>query len=156
MSQSGSPELKTLTIRCWPFHVLGKLASFILQLRLSLISLLLMLQRLSTSIQTLVLVLSNFNQVSLMKALSRYKEHIFTATRGEKTLDQFYPAGLSHGTEGIPGQLRSHLTPKYHRKLKVIKPSRRTVRQYSPPSDEYDVTVLLQLTGLFSGTLMRT
>lgn len=39
---------------------------------------------------SLDLVVGDFKHVILMKVLPRYKEQIFTATRGEKTLDQCY------------------------------------------------------------------
>ncbi len=100
MSQSCSPELETLTIRCRPFYVPREFASFILiavyiRPQAGAIATSQQLSAHITEIEnshpdSLVLVLGDSNRVSSRRALPWYKEHIFTATRGEKTLDQCY------------------------------------------------------------------
>lgn len=148
MSQSCSPELETLTIRCRLFYVPREFASFILiavyippQAGAMAAS-----QKLSTHIMaienshpdSIVLVLGDFNHVSLRRALQRFREHIFTATRGEKILNQCFCVipRVFHTARRAPLRESDHntvfLIPKYRQRLKAIKPCGRTVRQWFP------------------------
>lgn len=85
-----------------------------------------------------MIVLGDFNHVSLKKALPRYKPQIHIATRMDKTLDQCYfpiPEAY-HAVARAPLGKSDHntilLVPKYHQKLKAAKPTVKHFRIWSP------------------------
>ena len=87
---------------------------------------------------TAMIVLGDFNHVTLKKVLPRYKPHVHIATRLDKTLDQCYSPipEAYHAVVRAPLGKSDHnsvlLIPKYRQKLKVSKPTVRHFKCWSP------------------------
>lgn len=108
-----------------------------------------------------ILVLGDFNNLSMKKALPRYKSQIHIPTRLDKTLDQCY----SSIPEAYQALVRAPivefdhntilLVPKYRHKLKTFKPMTKRVRWYSPPAIDM-LQDCFYMTGVFLSMMIST
>lgn len=161
LSHNCSPDLKYLTVKCIPFYSPREISSVILCVVYITPSAAMTsaTQELADHIfamensnpDSIILLLGDFNHVSMKKALPRYKPQIHTPTRLDKTLDQCYSSipevyqALIRAPIGESDHNTVLLVPKYRQKLKTTKPVKKRVRWYSPPAidmlqDCFDVT----------------
>ena len=102
-------------------------------------------------LDSVVLVLGDFNHVSLKRSLPRLKQQIQVPTRYDKILDQCYCAiaNAYHAVAWAPLGQSDHnttfLIPAYKQKLKTVPPTTKVVKQWSTPAIE----ALKDLTGMF-------
>lgn len=86
---------------------------------------------------SLIIILGDFNRAKLNQELPKYRQHVNCPTRDNNTLDHCYTS-LKHAYRSAPRAALGHsdlclvhLIPTYRRKLKTAKPVVRTVKKWT-------------------------
>ena len=115
-----------------------------------------------TNLDSLVIVLGDFNKGNLSHELPKYKQFIKCPTREKNILDHCYTTvsrtyhAVPRAALGLSDHTMVHLIPSYRQKLKLCKPVVRTLKQCSSEAAE-DLQACLDSTDwdVFLGLLLK-
>ncbi len=113
-------------------------------------------------LDSVLIILGDFNKANLSRELQKYRQHITCPTRDSNTLDHCYTAikdayhSVPRAALGLSDHYLVHLIPTYRQKFKSAEPVLRTVKRWIIDAEQDLKLVVTSLIGLFLRLLETT